>query len=223
MAAAIASTESGRARIRRVLVDAVEVLVSRETAERVVARALAMAQLHEAPEVGPRLRAFVEGPLADAIEATVGIHAADAFEDHVDDVLRAAALERERAPAPRRSDLGRLVLVATRDPSRGIGLARALARHANVEVIEDADALAPLLWARLASVVVLDYPSFPLAAETLEEMASAVCPQVGVLLWGAPVEVEETFLAAKPGTWAAVARRATPVHVAQLALALAGE
>lgn len=213
-------SEGASARVMRVLVDALEPFVSRSDAQSIVGSALAVARVSVPPPVGPELRRFVEGHLLDAIESALGSEVADAFEESIDAVMRAAAMELESAPVPRRSDLGRLVLVATTVPARAEALAQALSRHANVEMIMDAGALAPILWARLAMVIVVDCASCPIPLSMLEEMAAAASSQTRVLLWGAPRSMEGVFTDAERGTWLSCAAAATPAHVAQLALAL---
>lgn len=202
------------------LLDALEPHVPHDAAERVLASALGLAGVEGPPAVGPELRTFVEGHLVDALEAALGPEAADAFEESVDQIMRAAALEHESAPPPRGADLGHLVLVATAVPARSEAIQHALVRHANVEMVADPATLTGILWARLASVLIVDYGSCPLPNHALEEMAAAASSHTRVLLWGAPKYVEAVFSDASGGTWISCSAMATPVHVAQLALAL---
>lgn len=206
------------ARRRRILVDALLLVTGASTADAIVEDALAMAARETVPPIADGLRAFVSGHLLDAVEARLGPDAADAIEDSLDAILRTAEHDEESAPAPRRGERGRLVLVASSDPERTAQIARALSTHADVESIDDAGVIPALLWARLATAIVIDWARSPLEPALLDEIVAGA-GDVHVVLWGAPAEVEDAFAGAK-GTWIGCGSRASARHVAGIVLAL---
>lgn len=206
------------ARRRRVLGDALGLVADPATADAIVEDALAMAGRETVPPIADGLRAFVGVHILDAIEARLGVEAADRVEETVDALLRALGHEQESAPAQSRGERGELVLVASSDPDRVQGIARVLATHADVEPILDSDVIPSLLWARLASVLVIDWSRAPLDPAVLEEIVAGT-GEIRVVLWGAPPEVEESFVGAR-GTWIGCARTASAAHVAGIVLAL---
>lgn len=211
---------SPQARALRVLREALEPHVRRSEVDRVIASALDMARLSELPPIGQPMRAFVEVHVVDALEAMIGPDAADRFDDGIDLLLHAIAIEHESAPAPRRADRDKLVLVASLDSERVAALSRALARHANVEMIPDVASLPAILWADLASVVVIDCTSVDIDELTLDELPASMCREGRVLLWGASKEVEQRFMARAESAWLSCAKGASAGHVANLVLAL---
>lgn len=207
------------------MVEAIEVLadeafVAREVALACVDDALSMAGRERIPTIAEGLRAFLSGHVLDAVEARLGPDAADRFEDSIELVMRAVSAQHESAPAPRRGGHGRLVLVASSEADRVAAIARALAKHADVEALTEPSALPAMIWADLASAIVIDWARCPLDPDAVDEIAASAKTGGRLVLWGAPREVEERFLEIGRATWFSCAKGAGPSHVAGIVLAL---
>jgi hypothetical protein len=208
----------------RLVIESLEVLVPAHEAEDILEDALKMAARDGVPRPAEGLRAFLEGHLIDAIEARLGVESAERYADSIDLVMRAAAAEQQSAPAPSRGARGQLVLVASSDHDRVKVIAEALAHHADVEAIDDAGGLRAILWAQLATLVVVDWGHSPLDGDVIQDLAASM-PATRIMLWGAPPEVEQAFVAATrggSGSWLTCSGRASPSHVAGMVLALLG-
>ncbi|MDQ3031410.1 MAG: hypothetical protein M3Y87_03265 [Myxococcota bacterium] len=205
---------------RRLVAEAIEIVAPDRDAETMIDGALVLAGRIVIPTIAEGLRVFLSGHLLDVIESQAGPDASDQFEDSIELLVRAAAALHESAPAPKRGDHGRVVLVASSDPQRIALIAKALSKHADVEPVEDPESLAALVWAELASAVVIDWMRCPLDVMAIDELAASVSEGGRLVLWGAPPEVEERFLEAKRATWLSCARTAPPSHVAGIVLAL---
>lgn len=210
-------------RRRRLVIEALEVVADEGAIDVIVADALAMAGRPEIPTIAEGLRGFLTGNLLDAIEVHAGVDAADRFEESIEIILRAAAVEHESAAAPTRGESGKLVLIASLDRGRVDELGRALAKHADVEPVDDAAALPALAWASLASAIVIDWARFPLDDAMIDELGAGASEGAKLVLWGAPPEIEARLLASQRATWLSCARGATPKHVAGMVLALLSE
>lgn len=207
-------------RRRRLIVESVELAAPGSDAGAIVDDALAMAGRTEVPAIAEGYHVFLTGHLLDAIESHAGAEASDRFEESIEVLVRAAAALHESAPAPSRGNHGRLVMVASSSSERIATIARALAKHADVEAVSDPEALAALVWAELASAIVIDWTDCPLDAAEIDELAASMAEGGRLVLWGAPTEVEERFLEAKRAKWLSCARTAPAGHVASIVLAL---
>ncbi|UJR83589.1 Hypothetical protein I5071_56570 [Sandaracinus amylolyticus] len=204
----------------RLVLEALEVLADDGEAREIVADALSMAGRTAVPSIADGMRSFLSVHMLDAVEARLGADAADRFDESIDLVLRAAAVEHESAPAPRRGGHGRLVLVASSEPERVAQIARALSKHADVEAIPEPSSLPAMVWADLASAIVIDWARCPLDTDAIDELAAGMKTGGRLVLWGAPREVEARFLEIGRATWLSVARTAGAGHVAGIVLAL---
>lgn len=205
---------------RRLVVEAIEIVAPDRDAASIIDGALLLAGRAAIPTISEGLRMFLSGHLLDVIESQAGVDAAGRFEDSIELLVRAAAALHESAPAPKRGGHGRVVFVASSDPQRVAVIAKALAKHADVEPVDDPESLVALVWAELASAVVIDWMRCPLDVMAIDELAASVSEGGRLVLWGAPPEVEERFLEAKRATWLSCARTAPPSHVAGIVLAL---
>jgi hypothetical protein len=211
------SQEERRLRLVR---EALEVLCTSSEARAIVADALMMASRETVPSIAQGLRSFLSGHVLDAVEARLGADAADRFDESIELVLRAAAVENESSRAPRRGQHGRLVLVASGDPERAGQIARALAKHTDVEAVAEPSVLPAMVWADLASAIVIDWQGCAVPPDTIDELAASMKIGGRLVLWGAPREVEERFLSAGRATWLSCSKNAGAVHVAGIVLAL---
>lgn len=207
-------------RRRRLLIEAIEIVAPEADADAILDEALAIAGRAEVPTIADGLRTFLGGPLRAAIASRAGVDAAEQHEDAIELVMRAATALHESAPAPSRGDHGRIVLVASSDADRIALIARALAKHADVEPVDDPATLAAMVWAELASAIVIDWPNCALEPTAIDELAAGMSEGGRLVLWGAPPEVQERFLEAKRATWLSCARAAPASHVAGIVLAL---
>jgi len=212
------SSAEAQRRLRRVIFEALDLVAEPDEARAIAADALRMARRSDIPTLAAGLLGFVEGHLLDAVEGRLGAEAADRFAESIDVVLRAANAAYESGPVPARGSRGCLVAVVSRDPQRVVALSQELAHHADVEPV-DPEVVPSMLFAQLASAVVLDWSSAPMAPELLDPIVDALGAG-RLVLWGAPREVEWRFVDAERRAWVSVPEALPVPRVAKRLLAM---
>jgi hypothetical protein len=186
-------------RVRRTMSEVLECVASPAVARRIVAEALAVADL-DAPPVYPReLTAFVRVHLQRAIQVVLGQDAAELVERALlalaerlqaqDDVTAVRAVsEPGQGLASTEAATGAigLVLVATSDPHRLSVIERAIGERAFVMPIEDLVALVDAAHGdlRKAPLLVVDCLAPTIQPSTMLVVAPELPSDTQVLLWG---------------------------------------
>jgi hypothetical protein len=183
--------------VHRTMAEVIECVATPAIARRIVAEALAVADL-DAPPITPReLTEFVRVHLQRAIQVVLGGDAAELVERAL--LALAARLEaddaepsppsrgaREPRTTPLVSRPIRLVLVATSDPHRLSVIEGAVGERAFVAAVEDMVSLVDAAHGelRIAPLLVVDCLAPSIHPSTMAVVAPDLPPGTQVLLWG---------------------------------------
>lgn len=232
--------QPNHARIERVLVEAIEAVVTPSSATAILAEALEAGLLRAVPSDGNTLQRFAEGPLFDVLAAMLGDDEASAVVDGLLPILPRISDPSEQSQVrvtvrPARSDefarselrepLG-IAIVASAHPGRRGGLVADLESDCVVLQADDLMALFDQVHASVVThpVLVLDCLAPSVNPISVATLVPDLPQGSSILLWGASAALESEVVALGQGQGRFLRCEAdvSPGDVASLVRALLG-